>query len=268
MRIYNRKSPQSGFGILALTLVAAVIIGGMIFVANESFKGSAASRSRVKEQVAALDVMKDLAILLRRSYDVARAHNEVCPPALFITHSPVLVGSDGQPVPLCFPRGIESCVSHPMDPNPAAKDQWNLSTPNPVLCFHGSPSNFQRINISFRVNPATTTTVWNEFRQKWMEKLGDGAEKFVQQLDPLPRAEAQAELGDLKVWYPKMAVLNAAGLAMQSNAASPHNVRSCASPSTLCISYSVCLRMEGCRGTSNAAARPLEEFLQTVALDR
>lgn len=264
----TKSKNQAGYAILAMTFVAATIIAMMLVVANQSFNSSAASRSKVKEQLAALDVMKDLAVMIRRSYDMAQTNNGICPAGSYVAHSPELRDSAGVAVPLCFPIGIDSCLAHPMDPDPPLKEQWVDTTTNPVLCFEFAAPRGQRVNISFRVNPETSKTAWLEFRKSWLQEAEEviaSAGRIVASANPIPKAQAQ-ELADREPWYPREAVIAVGGLALSSDNPPPHASRTCTDDDTLCITYSACLRMSGCRGS--AEARPLEEFVQTVGLER
>lgn len=277
---------------MVMTFVAAIVIALMIFTANEAFKASAMARGHTKEQLAALSLFKDIGVLIRRAYDVAEAHhlNKAAAPNCPANYVQVALKRDPIASPatyvngfayLCFPKDTESdgsdsgsCVLHPLDSKQMENvvDKYSLKS-HPRICFTGFPTNNrQMIHLAFGLDPRQGKDYWTAQYKKWgveEDSFNRQVARIGRHLDLLPQARAQNDTN--APWFPPVADLNTAAMGFKVSAepvvapsTRSFSNRECSDKNTLCVTYSVCLRINGCGLASDVNN---ESFVQTVGLD-
>lgn len=238
------RANQKGLATISMVLMGLAFIAVLLGAVNLTSGRYSEQQAKLQEEIAAMTVMKDVALMVRRAYDISVGRGAAgCPAPGTVTYERTING-----VRYCFPRRVNSCTRHPFET--ANLDQ----APNlPLLCLDPStPGNIKRVRVGFNEE----TFIEGEPRS-WYVRFREGFGELLARAKPilLERARAQAAP---KPWYPD--VSGAASYTVQPTF--PAGIRALhahtCGPGVACVTLSVCLRLNR---NCNAAEMVRQSFM-------
>lgn len=225
MRIRNAQ----GLATISMVLMGLAFIAVLIGAVNMSSNRYSEQQAKLQEEIAAMTVMKDVALMVRRAYDISVGRGAAgCPGPGTITYERTING-----VRYCFPRGANSCTRHPFE-----TANLNAAPNLPMLCLDPSaPGNIKRVNVAaWDEAPAHTED------RPWVDRARERFAELMDRAKPslIERAYAQ---NAPKPWYPDVGgTLNYNTPPTFPAAVRALHAHTCG-PGLPCVTLSVCLRL-------------------------